>query len=128
MNSETFTDVIAFVLRAGIFASFAAIIAGMVLIFVKGQADGYPIILLSNTEEITGQLTSQLLPPSGIFHGLVTLDGAYYVALGIWILVFTPVAVLLVSLYHFLRSRNGTYSIITVIVIVNLFIAMFIIR
>lgn len=122
-------EAISLALRVGVSASMAFVVAGVLLIFVTGKADGYSLSELSNlTAPYTSQLNSSVLDPSGILHGLSILDGAYYITLGLWILVFTPVTVLVISVLEFINGKNYRYVIMSVIVLTNMLVAMLLIR
>ncbi len=129
MRRMDFQDLISVVLRAGVLSSIFFVVFGVVLIFVTGKADGYPLSQLSNLQDpVSAQLNSSMLNPANIIHGIAVLDGAYYIALGLWILVFTPITVVVISLFYFLRNSNYRYVIMSVIVLVNLMVAMLVIR
>lgn len=130
MSGKDFQNIVSMVLRGGVLTSIAFVVTGVIIVFVTGHADGYTLAQMSNltTRQTSEQLNSAILPPSGIPHGLVTLDGAYYIALGLWILVFTPISVVVISLFEFLAVRNMRYVLMSFIVLVNLFVAMVLIR
>ncbi len=130
MNNPDFQIVVSRVLRIGVLTSMAFVVAGVFLIFIRGGADGYTLAQLSNlgSSQVSAQLDSSMLPPSGIFSGIASLNGAYFIALGLWILVFTPISVVVISALEFFSIRNMRYVIMSLIVLVNLFVAMFLIR
>lgn len=122
-------EAISLVLKIGVLTSMSFVVIGVLLIFITGRADGYSLSELSNlTAPYTSQLNSSTLDPSGILHGLSVLDGAYYITLGLWILVFTPISVLVISILEFVRDQNYKYVIISLIVLINMFFAMLFIR
>lgn len=129
MRRIEFEDAVSLVLRIGVLTSIFFVIVGVVLIFVTGRADGFTLSKLSDLTSLSSsQLNSSMLHPSAIFSGMLDLDGAYFIALGLWILVFTPISVVVISLFEFLRLNNYRYVIMSLIVLVNLMIAMFVIR
>lgn len=130
MNDDEFHSILGSILKIGVFVSIGIVVVGTIIIMATGRADGYTLTQLSNisTTDTSQQLNSAMLPPSGILHGLFDLDGAYYIVLGLWVLVFTPITVLVVSIFQFIFIKNTKYAVISIIVLINLFIAMVIIR
>lgn len=129
MKPLDFEDTVSIVLRIGVLSSIIFVLAGVALIFITGKADGFTLSELSNlTSPSSTQLNSSMLHPSAIFNGVMNLDGAYFIALGLWVLVFTPISVVVISLVEFLRLHNYRYVLMSLIVLVNLMVAMFIIR
>lgn len=107
--------------------SIALIGVGIILMFVKGGGDGYTLAQLSSYERYSATLNSSLIPLSNIPAGLVSLDAVYFIALGLWVLIFTPITVVVTATVFFIRERNTLYSVMSIIVLANIFIAMLII-
>lgn len=113
-------------LRGGVFLSVAVIVVGSALMFIKGHADSYKLSLLANFSS-PSTLNSSLLPFSGMFKGLVTLDGIYYISLGLWILLLTPVSVVALSAAFFLRERNILYFVLSLVVLFDVAMAILVV-
>ncbi len=126
---RSYNDIVSKVLRGGVVASLVSIVVGIILIFIYGRADGFTISTLANVREpFAQQLRSSLLLPSNFLSGMIHLDGAYFIAVGLWILVFTPITVVVISLFEFAERKNIRYVVMSIIVLINLFVAMFVIR
>lgn len=95
--------------------------------FVKGSADGYSLSSLANYENYNATLNSSLIPLSNIPAGLMSLDSAYYIALGLWMLIFTPITVIVIAVIFFAREKNLLYVVMSLIVLTNIFVAMLIV-
>jgi uncharacterized membrane protein len=55
------------------------------------------------------------------------LDGIYFIALGLWTLIFTSISVVIVRLLWFAIDRDRKFVIITLLVLFNLFFAMLVV-
>ncbi|MEM0157632.1 MAG: DUF1634 domain-containing protein, partial [Thermoplasmataceae archaeon] len=64
---------------------------------------------------------------SGIGAGLAHLDGFYFITVGLWVLIFTPISVVVLSIVTFIAEENRLYLIMAIIVLFNLFFAMLVI-
>ena len=125
-NNEDLTRVISITLRAAVIISMFFIVAGAALIMIKGGGDGHTISEISSYNYNSNTtLRSNLVPlsnlPAGIFH----LDGIYFIALGLWVLIFTPVIVLISAVMDFVVSKNYLYVLLSAIVLTNLVVAIF---
>lgn len=115
------------VLRIGVNTSIAIIVIGIVLMFVKGSADNYSLSQLASYTSYSATLNSSMVPLSRIPAGLISLDAVYYIALGLWVLLFTPITVVVIATVFFARERNYLYVAMSVIVLINIFVAMLIV-
>ncbi|MCL4334883.1 MAG: DUF1634 domain-containing protein [Candidatus Thermoplasmatota archaeon] len=128
MTQWTFENVVSRILKVGVILTISLILIGSAFIFIHDGANGYPLSKICDISGNTSdQLNSSSLAPSNIISGIAHLDGAYFITLGLWILVFTPISVVAVSLAEFIRKRNGRYIIMSSIVLFNLFFAMLVI-
>lgn len=59
--------------------------------------------------------------------GLLDLDGIFFIATGLWVLVFTPITSVVIALVSFYLTRNKLYIALSIIVLFNLFFAMLVI-
>ena len=53
--------------------------------------------------------------------------GVYFVSLGLWILILTPISVVFIAVLDFIKEKNRLYVIMSLIVLFNLFVAMIVI-
>jgi uncharacterized membrane protein len=116
--------VISYSLRTGVLLSISLIIIGVLTIFLRGGAEGYT---LSQIASYHSTLDSSLIPLSRLPYGISHLDGVYFIALGLWVLIFTPVLVIFVGLTSFIIRKNWLYVGMSIFVLINIFFAMFII-
>lgn len=95
--------------------------------FVKGSADGYTLSRLADYSNTSATLNSALVPLTNIPAGLVSLDAIYYISLGLWVLLFTPITVVVIAAIFFAREKNYLYVAMSLIVLFNIFFAMLIV-
>ena len=109
--------VISWVLRIGVVTSLAVVVAGLVLMFARR-----PELLSSTTalQEYThpGAVFPHTL--SAVFAGVVRLRGQAVIALGLLLLILTPVARVAVSILAFLYQRDRVFTLITLTVLIIL--------
>jgi uncharacterized membrane protein len=112
--------VISWVLRIGVIASLAVVLAGMVLIFVH-----HPDFLSSSTE--LQKLTHPAHPDdafphtlSSVLQGALHTRGEAIVAVGLLLLILTPVTRVAVSVLAFLYQRDRVFTLITLAVLIIL--------
>jgi len=105
---EDINRLIYHVLRAGVVLSVSLILFGFIL-----EAFG------------AGGLPTQSIPPRRLLSELLRFTPAGYVNLGILVLIFTPMARVLLSLLSFLEERDRTFAAITLVVLVNLLTSFF---
>ncbi|MCL5730774.1 MAG: DUF1634 domain-containing protein [Candidatus Thermoplasmatota archaeon] len=110
------------ILRVGVIGSLFFIIFGLVLLFVKGHADGYSLSQISTIT--SNKVTSGVLNLGDIISGSIALNPLYLIALGLWILIFTPVSVVFVALIEFIQEKNYSYVLMSLYVLCILLIAI----
>jgi uncharacterized membrane protein len=115
------------ILKSGVILSLFMITAGVVLIFVRGGGDGMTISQIANYYNPENPVTSKSLLPANFLNGLLHADGLYFISVGLWVLIFTPVTVLIDALVTFGHERNKLYTLLDAIVLFNLLIAIFVI-
>lgn len=113
-----------YILRIGVISSIILILSGVVLLFVRNGGMGYSLSYLSH---FSNTLDSSGISLSKIPQGLAALDGIYFITLGLWVLIFTPVTVIFTAIVDFLSEKNKLYVIMSVIVLFNLFFAMLVV-
>ncbi len=120
-------SVSSYILKTGVISSVTLILIGMALLFIKDGALGYTLSQVSSYN-VNLHINSAILDlaklPSGLYH----LDGIYFISLGLWILVFTPVSVVVTAIVAFVWERNKLYILLSAIVLFNLLFAIFILH
>ncbi|MEM3839134.1 MAG: DUF1634 domain-containing protein [Candidatus Micrarchaeaceae archaeon] len=116
--------IIAFGLRAGVFLSVLFILAGLVLISLNG---GIGSSLLPSAISSKLAVTTYGFSTAQLISGLASFDGLSFVYMGIIILVATPVIRVILSVISFALERNPVYIAITIIVLTNLLISIFVV-
>ncbi len=116
-----------YTLRTGVLTSVTFIILGVILMFIKGEASGYSISQISNFQDMTINSKLISLSLSGLASGLVHLDGFYFITVGLWVLIFTPISVVVISIITFIAEENPLYLVMAIVVLFNLFFAMLVI-
>ncbi len=122
------TMVVSHFLRGGSILSVMFIILGIIILFVKREGDGFTLQqIASYSYSLTHGIDSKNFPTSDIIQGVFRLDGIYFVALGLWLLIFTSISVVVVRLVWFAANKDKKFVIITLVVLFNLFFAMLIV-
>lgn len=116
--------VISYFLRTGVLVSIFLIFFGIILLFLKGGSEGYSLSEIASYHSV---LNSSLIPLARIPSGIRSLDGLYFIALGLWVLIFTPITVVVISLISFVIRSNWLYVVLSGVVLFNLFFSMLII-
>ena len=125
MQKEIDLDLItSYTLRTGVFLSLFFILSGTILLFVRNGGMNHTLSYLS---DFSNNFNSQFIPLAGIPAGLASLDGIYFIATGLWVLIFTPISVVFISIIDFLKDKNRLYVVMSIIVLFNLFFAMLVI-
>ena len=117
-DDQRIENIIAAMLRAGVILSTALVLGGGVWYLLRsgagrpeyGAFQGEPAVLRS---------------VSGIVRGAGALDARSWIQLGLLLLVATPVARVLFSIFAFAEERDWTYVAITLIVAAVLLYSLF---
>src|SRR2546422_2908776 len=104
---EDINRLIYHILRGGVIVSVAFLLFGFILAGVTGHA-----------------LPDKSVPPRLLGAELIRFTPAGYLNLGVLVLIFTPVARVLLSLLSFLEERDRAYVLMTGIVLTNLLISV----
>ncbi len=96
------------ILRGGVLLSVAVLLFGFVLVGIQNSV-----------------LPNRSVPPRSLIPQLVQFTPAGYLSLGVLVLIFTPVARVLLSLLSFAEDRDRTYVLMTGIVLMNLLVSVF---
>src|SRR5881409_3940611 len=104
---EDINRLIYHILRGGVIVSVAFLLFGFILTGVTGHP-----------------LPDKSIPPRLLGAELIRFTPAGYLNLGVLVLIFTPVARVLLSLLSFLEERDRAYVLMTGIVLTNLLISV----
>jgi uncharacterized membrane protein len=119
MNSEErFERFLANLLRAGVLLAGAVVLIGGV-IYLSRHGTDHP-----DLHAFRGEPAS-LRTPSGIVVSAAQIRGRGVIQLGLLLLIATPVARVLFSVFGFLRERDYTYTILTLLVLTVLLCSLF---
>ncbi len=106
-------DVISWILQGGVIASAAIICLGCgLLLFHSPQAASQPLGSFPHT-------------PGEVWQGLGRFSPQAYIALGLLLLIATPVLRVLVSILAFARENDRRYVVITTLVLLVLCLSFF---
>lgn len=126
MQKEIDLDLItSYILRSGVYISLFFIVFGTILLFVRNGGLNQTLSSISNFNNMN--FNSKFIPLGGIPNGILTLDGVYYIATGLWVLIFTPISVVFIAIIDFIKDKNRLYVAMSIIVLFNLFFAMLVI-
>jgi uncharacterized membrane protein len=117
-------DVIAYVLRIGVVISVILIMIGAMLLFLQGSSNGFAIGELASTGS---KINSSLFSFSDIINGLLSYQGLDFILLGLVVLIITPIARVIASVLSFMYERNWLYVVITLIVFIDIMVAIFVV-
>lgn len=101
-------------LRIGVIASLTVVVIGMVLSFVHHPA------YISSPAELQRLTQPEAVFPYGwgdVIAGVLDLQGQAIVAMGLLLLISTPIARVAVSILAFIYQKDRVYTIITLAVL-----------
>ncbi|MHB8584582.1 MAG: DUF1634 domain-containing protein [Thermoplasmatota archaeon] len=119
-----FNRVIGLLLRTGVTISVATVALGSLLLFAENNTGYYP---LTSAQNLVERHNAFLLGPIAVFQGLLSIKPYAIIDLGILILLATPLARVVVSLFLFYAERRYVFVAITGAVLVILLFSMFVI-
>ena len=111
-------------LRAGVLLCVVLICIGIALVFVDGGGGGFGIAQLASLNSPANSLN---IGVAQIINGLENFDGLSFIVLGLMVLIATPIVRVFLSIIYFAATRNRLYTAITIIVMINLVIAILIV-
>ena len=117
-------SVIGMHLRIGVIISIILISIGVALIIVRGEGMGYS---LSELSSMRSPVNSSVIPVITAINEAPSLDGLSLIVLGLIVLIATPVIRVLLGIASFAMEKDWLYVAITIIVFLDLMIAIFII-
>ncbi len=122
-DPETMSAVIGKVLRYGVLISGAVVVVGTLgLLMSNGFEDSAQYLNYIPTIPHDGIDVSL----SGLVSGLATFSPLAWIELGVILLIATPVARVLISIFLFAAERDRLYVLITAIVLSLLLFSMFV--
>jgi uncharacterized membrane protein len=115
-SSESFANIIGNVLRYGVMLSAAIIVVGVVLLLAaSGSADATPLLSYGS---------KQAPSLGGFLSGLASYQPYAVIELGALVLLATPVARVLISVFLFAAQKDRLYVLITAVVLALLLFSM----
>jgi len=119
-----FKAAIALVLRYGVIASFALVALGSLLLFLEGQTGYYP---LGTAEQLFDAQNGFLIGLPSLIQGVASAKPYAIIDLGLVVLLATPVARVVVSIFLFVDERRYAFVAITATVLAILLLSMFVV-
>ncbi|WP_188596053.1 DUF1634 domain-containing protein [Thermocladium modestius] len=117
-------SVIGTTLRIGVIISIVLISAGVAIMLARGEGLGYSINEISS---MRSPVNSSVIPVLSAVGHAASLDGLSLIVLGLVVLIATPVLRVLLGIASFVMEKDWLYAVITIIVFIDLMIAIFII-
>lgn len=118
-------EIISWILRVGVLASALLIACGVVLLFVTGQT-GYAgsfSSLAGLVQYNQNRLAAFPTTPGDVLAGLAQFKPYAFIALGLLLLIATPVIRVAASVVIFALERDYAYILITLIVLIILIVS-----
>lgn len=116
-------DIISAILRWGVFISAAVITIGVVLLLVTGNTGGNPLVFAPG--RLLPELGKGPTGPREAMRGLLPPQPYSIIALGLMLLILTPITRVAASTAVFLRDRDAAYVLITCVVLIVLAVSFF---
>jgi uncharacterized membrane protein len=116
--------VIGLTLRIGVIVSIALVLIGVALLIIEGKGLGYSDYSIMS---IRSNVNTTVIPPIMALRGLSQADGLSFIILGLMVLIATPVLRVALGIASFAMERDWLYVVITIVVFINLMLAIFII-
>lgn len=116
--------VIGLTLRIGVIVSIALVLIGVALLVVEGKGLGYSDYSIMS---IRSNVNTTVIPPIMALRGLSQADGLSFIILGLMVLIATPVLRVALGIASFAMEKDWLYVAITIVVFINLMLAIFVI-
>jgi uncharacterized membrane protein len=120
-DPESMNLVIGRVLRYGVLISGIIILLGTISLAASSGLSDTAGVLVYNENVPHDRLDVSL---ASIFHGLVTLSAFSWIELGVIVLIATPVARVIISVFLFAAERDRLYVFVTAVVLILLLFSM----
>lgn len=111
-------------LRIGVILCIILVVIGTALIFVNGGGGGFSVSQLMNLSTTANSSQFGILQ---IINGVENLDGLSIIMLGLIVLMATPIIRVFLSIIYFAMQKNRLYTAITVVVMIDLLIAILVV-
>ncbi len=105
-------------LRTGVLLSAMFVLAGGALYLLRHPTP------VTDYHNFQGQ-PAEFRTVTGIFHEVLALRGRGLIQFGLLLLIATPIARVVFSVFAFLSQRDWTYVVVTLIVLAILFYSLF---
>jgi uncharacterized membrane protein len=119
-----FKAAIGLVLRYGVIASFLVVALGSVLLFLEGQTGYYP---MGSAEQLFDAQNRFLIGPVPLVQGVASAKPYAVIDLGLGVLLATPVARVVISIFLFTAEKRYAFVAITATVLAILLLSMFVV-
>jgi uncharacterized membrane protein len=119
-TDEQVEQVVGNLLRAGVLLAAAVVLLGACVYLVRHGTEEAPTYGRNYQGE-----SADLRSPIGIVQAALTFRGRGLIQLGLLLLLATPVARVVFSVFAFARQRDRTYVIVTLIVLAILLYSLF---
>lgn len=123
-ESQGFYDLIGSVLRYGVIISCSIILIGVIMIVAGDRTPPFPANLEQLLSSNFGRPTTSI---SGLAKGLLSLEPVYIVQLGLLILLATPIARVVCSIFLFAAEKDRNYVSLTLFVLIVLLLSIFLV-
>lgn len=119
-----FKSAIGLVLRYGVIASFIVVALGSALLFLEGQTGYYP---MGSAEQLFDSQNRFLIGLGPLIQGVASARPYAVIDLGLVVLVATPVARVVISVFLFMEEKRYAFVAITATVLAILLLSMFVV-
>ncbi len=124
MREIDFKAAIGLVLRYGVVASFAIVALGSVLLFLEGQTGYYQ---MGTAEQLFGAQNKFLIGLAPLIQGVASARPYAIIDLGLVVLLATPVARVVISIFLFVEEKRFVFVAITATVLTILVLSMLVV-
>jgi uncharacterized membrane protein len=119
-----FKSAIGLVLRYGVIASFIVVALGSVLLFLEGQTGYYQ---MGSAEQLFDSQNRSLIGLTRLIQGVASAKPYAVIDLGLVVLLATPVARVVISVFLFMEEKRYAFVAITATVLAILLLSMFVV-
>ncbi|HUI23808.1 MAG TPA: DUF1634 domain-containing protein [Nitrososphaerales archaeon] len=123
-DPESMNVVIGKVLRYGVVLSGIIVILGTIVLVASNGTSETSGFLEYNPVAVPHDGID--VSPAGLLHGLFTFSAFSLIELGVIVLIATPVARVLISVFLFAAERDRIYVVITAVVLALLLFSIFV--
>ena len=119
-----FRSAIGLMLRCGVVASFIVVAIGSVLLFLEGQTGYSP---MGSAEQLFDSQNRSLIGLAPLIQGVASAKPYAVIDLGLGVLLATPVARVVISVFLFMDEKRYAFVAITATVLAILLLSMFVV-